>query len=122
MVLRVEHVTVEANLLADQLTHPELLFEPQRHRLEKRRQAGGGERQVGLEQALELEPGLVVEGDVIDLGRRGGAFVQAVVDRVAGEAKVVLLAAEALFLGGGDDLAVADEAGRGVVVEGGRAL
>src|SRR6185436_16203048 len=65
-------------------------------------------------------------GDVIDLGERDTRFVQAVVDRVERQLPgrernrplAVLDAREALFLGGGDDLAVDDERRRGIV-EGG---
>ena len=46
------------------------------------------------------------------------ASLQAVADRFAGEAAPVLDAAEALLLDGGDQVAVLDQAGRGIGVIG----
>ena len=63
--------------------------------------------EVGLEQPLELDERLVVEDDVVDVVERDLAFAQAILDRVGREVGVVLLAREALFLRGRDDLAVA---------------
>ena len=61
---------------------------------------------------------LVVEADVVDRLGRDARLLQAVIDGVDGEALVVLLAREALFLSGGDDLAILDQRGRAVVIVG----
>jgi hypothetical protein len=95
----------------------QLLLEPHRHRHAERGEALGRERQIGLEQTLELQERLVVEGDVIDLVEPDAALGQAVLDRFLGKARIVLLAREPLFLGGGEKLAVGDQRGRAVVVE-----
>ncbi len=102
---------------ADQVFHPELLLQPQRHRLVERRQAPGRELEVGLEEALELQPRLVVEGDRVELGGRDAPLPEAVVDCRAGEAVIVLLAREALLLGRADDGPTVDQARGGVVIE-----
>ena len=80
-----------------------------------------GERQVGLQQALELDQRLVVEADVAEIAESDPAFAQAVAHRVDRESRIVLLPGEALLLGRRDDLAVAHEACRAVMVEGGDA-
>src|SRR5205823_3844040 len=57
-------------------------------------------------------------GDVIDLIGIEAGFLEAVGARRRRKVGVVPLAAEPLFLGGGDDVAVDDQGGRTVVVEG----
>ena len=104
-------------MLAQQALLEQLLLEPHRQRHAERAEALGRERQVGLEQALELQKRLVVEGDPIDLVEVDPPFLQAVRERVLGEGGIVLLAREPLLLGGGDELAVHQQRGRAVVVE-----
>src|SRR5205823_12869263 len=62
---------------------------------------------------------LVVEADVVQLLWPKTGLLQAVVDRMAREPVIVLRAGEALFLGGGDNLAIDHERRRRVVIEGG---
>jgi hypothetical protein len=76
---------------------------------------------IGFQQSLELEEGLVVERDLIHLGKRNAGLGQAIVQRVERKSGVVLLAREALFLCGSDDVAVLEQGGRAVVVIGGKA-
>ncbi len=104
-------------LLAQQALLEQLLLEPHRHRHAERGEALGRERQIGLEQALELEERLVVERDVIDFVEADAGLAQAVRDRAAGKAGIMLLAAEALLLRRGDDLAVLDQRRCAVVIE-----
>ena len=64
----------------------QLLLQPDGMRHEERPEAARRERQIGLEQALELQQRLVVEPDVVELGRRRcRASLQAVVDRLRGK-------------------------------------
>jgi hypothetical protein len=79
----------------------------------------GATPRIVLENALELQQRLVVEADVVEVLHAEAALAKTVRDRVMRELLVVLLAREALFLRRGDELAVAHEAGRGVVVVGG---
>ncbi len=104
---------------ADQVRHPELFPDPERHRLEERGEAARRIVEIGLEQAVELEERLVVEADVIELRRPNTGLGETVPGGSEREAVVVLLAGEALLLRGGDDLSVHHQAGRRVVVEGG---
>src|SRR5262249_48808116 len=84
----------------------------------ERPQAAWREREIGLEQALELEERLVVEDNVVDLIQRHAGLAQTVLDRVRREARGVLLARESLFLSRRRDTAVLDQRGRAVVIEG----
>src|SRR4051812_19672322 len=92
-----------------------------------------GRERAGLERKLKREAvvleqrrGVVRVRDVIDVGKLDARRLEAEIDRVVrqlpyGEGErplAVLDAREALFLGGGDDGAVLDEAGGGIV-EGG---
>src|SRR5262249_42971693 len=88
-----------------------------RHGREERPHAARGDPQVLLDEPLELEQRLVVEADIVDVADADAALAQAVGDGMVGEPGVVLLASEALLLRRGDDVAVAREAGRRVVVE-----
>src|SRR4029453_15981447 len=103
----------------DQVGEPEFLLDPQWSALEEGRKAFRSVVEIGLEQPLELEQGLVVEAHVVELFGADAGFPQTVGDGVARESMVVLLAGEALFLRRRDDLAVDEKARGGVVVEGG---
>src|SRR5690606_39397959 len=70
----------------------------------------------GPHQPVELQERLVVERDPVEVGGLDPGAVEAVADGVPREVRVVLLAREALLLRRGDDLAVPQEAGGGVVV------
>jgi hypothetical protein len=94
----------------------ELLLEPQRKAHHEQLEAPRRVGDIGLEQAIELEQRLVVEGDVVEIILADAPFAEAVGDRVLREPVVVLLAREALFLGGGDDPTVLHQAGGAVVV------
>ncbi len=122
LVVRHEHVAalVVARETPIQLARGvELLLQPQGQSHQEELEAARRVGDVGLEDAVELEERLVVEGDQVELAGGDPAFLQAVVDGVLREVEVVLLAREALFLGGRDDAPVLDEAGGAVVVESG---
>ncbi len=57
---------------------------------------------------------------MVDLVEPDARRRQAVLDGVPGEPGIVLLAGEALLLGGGDDPAVVEQRGRAVVIERGQ--
>src|SRR5688572_6357570 len=99
----------------------ELLFEPDRNRLEERAKTRRGECEIGLEQPLEFEHRLVVKAHVVELPRSESRLPQAVIHGVLRKLRVVLFARESLFLRGGNDLAVDDERRGRVVVERGNA-
>ena len=70
-----------------------------------------------MQDTVELEERLFVEGDVIEVADLDAAFTQAVLQGVLRKTRVVLLAGEPFLLGRGDDLSVAHEARRAVVIE-----
>ncbi len=111
-------VAAGAEGLVDLVGHPALVLEPGGDGLEEGAEAFGRDLGIGGEEAGELGDGLVVEHHQIEIARADLALTQAVGSGVDRDAGVVLLAGEALFLGGGDDLAVAHQAGAAVVVEG----
>ncbi len=98
--------------------HPGLVLEPHRHRLEEGREPGRRHLGVRGEESGELGDGLVVEHHQVEVVFTDLALGQTVRRRVGGDAGVVLLAGEALLLGGGHQIAVAHQAGAAVVVEG----
>ena len=104
-------------LTPEQRLLEELLSQPDGHGHGERAEASRGEGEVGLEEALELQERLVVEGDVVDLIEPHTRLGQAVRDGVPGKAGVVLLATEPLLLRRRDDPPVLDQRGRAIVVE-----
>ena len=94
-----------------------LLLQPQRHRHAKRTEPARRESEIGLEQPLELQKRLFVEGDEVDVAPRNTCFLHAIAQRVDRKIRVMFLAREALFLCGRDDLAVAHDRGSAVVIE-----
>ena len=114
MVLAEEQL---AELFEQQVLQEKLLPQPQGDRHTEGPEPARREGQVGLEQALELEEGLVVEDDAVNTAQPEPGLAHAVADRVSGKPGIVLLAREALFLRRSDDMAVFDQRGRAVVVE-----
>lgn len=109
---------VAAELATDGVAGEELLLQPYRHRGQERAQAARRHAEIVLEDALELEQRLVVEAHVVEVFEPRSGLTQAVGDGVARKPVVVLLAREALLLRRSNDLAVAYEARRRVVVVG----
>ena len=96
----------------------EFLADPEGQGLAERPEAGGRIRQIGLEESLELQQGLVVKPHPVEVGRRDPGLGQAVFDGLRREPRVVLLAGEAFFLRGGHDPAVDHQRRGRVVIEG----
>ena len=117
-MLRVEHLTLETDLLLDHVRHPELFLQPKGHRLEERPDPRRRKRQVRLQETFELEPGLVVEGYPFEIAWTDASRLQAVLHGSPREAMIVLLSTEALLLGSGNDLTVTNQASGRIVIEG----
>ena len=115
-------VGVEAFELArQQVLLKELFAQPQRHGHAKGGESTRCEGEIGLQQAFEFEKRFVVEDDEIHPVEADAGLFQAIADGVNGKAGIMLLAGEALFLGGGDDAPVPDQDCGAVVIEGGDA-
>src|SRR5438105_1570012 len=110
-----------ANRLRNQVLQEEFFAKPHRHCHAERLEAARRERQIRLEEPLELEQRFVVERDVIDVVERISRGAQAISDGVLRKSRIVLLARESLFLRGGDNGAVIDKRGSAVVIERGYA-
>jgi hypothetical protein len=106
--------TAARERLPDPGLDPELLAHPQGQGPQEGPQPRGGDREVGLEDPMELQDRLVVEGHRIR--RAAPRLGQAVADGIDREVLVVLHAGEALLLRGGDELPLVDDAGGRVVV------
>src|SRR2546423_15541478 len=102
-MLREEHLAFVGAAFFDLLAYPEFLFQPERHRHQKRAYAAGRVINVGLKKTLKLQERLIVEGDVSHVFALDAARAQTILDRVRGKAMIVLLAREAFFLRRRDD-------------------
>src|SRR5256885_463065 len=122
VVLAEEHLAVESpNARANVVGHPELLAQPDGHSRKIRTQAAWRTGRVGLDETIELEDGLFVEADKIEIAGRDSGFPEAIFDRPLREARIVLPAGKSFLLRGSDDAAVFDDARRRIVVVGGDA-
>ena len=74
------------------------------------------QQRVGT-RASQVGTGVLVDRDMVHLGQRDAALLEATADRFGGKAGPVLDAPEAFFLGGGDDHPIPQQAGGGVAVE-----
>ena len=104
-------------LTRQELALEQLLLQPHRQRDAEGGETAGREREVGLEQPLEFEERLVVEHHVVELGQPAAGLGHTIGDRARGKAGVVLLAGEALLLGGRNDAPVNHDGGSAVVIE-----
>ena len=95
----------------------QLLLQPQRHRHAERAKAPRRESKIGFEQSLELQKRLFVEGDEVDIAPAGASFLDAIAQRMDRKIRVMLLACEALFLRGRNDLAVAHNRCSAIVIK-----
>jgi hypothetical protein len=96
----------------------EFLLQPQRQRFAKRTVAGGSIGEISFEQPFELGQGLFVEADVVQVVCLDASLGQTVFDSFSRKTMIVFDPAEALLLGRGDDLAIDDQRGGRVVIEG----
>src|SRR5688572_33467824 len=101
-------------MLLKQTTHEELLFDPYRHRGRKAAQAGGREGVIRLEQPLEFQEWLVVEGDRAQLVERDPRLLEHEAAGMNRKRRIVPASREALLLRRRDDPAV-DEQRRGAI-------
>jgi hypothetical protein len=106
-------------LAAKQILLEKFLPEPDRDRHLKRPKPSRRERYVSFQKALELEKRFVIKHDVVELVETDALLGQAILDRACRKRRVVLFAAEALFLSRSDDLAVPNQGCRAVVIIGG---
>ena len=108
-------------LLSQQALLEQLFLQPQRNRHLEGAETCRRQRDIGLEQPLEFQERLVVENDMVDVGKPCARGFQTVADRMHRKRRIVLLAREAFFLRGRFDAAVLDQRGCAVVIEGGDA-
>src|SRR5690242_1552156 len=96
-----QHLLLDAELrklAREQILEEELLAQPERDRHAEALEPARRESEIALEQALELQKRLVVEGDEVDLRETHARLAQAVGKCLRGKMRVVLLAGEALLL------------------------
>ena len=115
MLAEQDAVRRHAEARLQQVLDPQLVAEPGDHRLAEDFVRPGEHLHARQEQALELHERLLEEDDVVEVVGRDAGRLQAEVDRALRELEVVLLAAEALLFGRGDEHAVAQDRGGGVV-------
>src|SRR5260370_14031169 len=116
-MLGVENFSLEPKGVPELAVHIELVLQPHWCGLEERLEAAGGYAEIRLQNALELEKRLVVEANKRQIGGPNPDSVEAVFHRLGRERCVALLPREPFLLRSSDDLAVAQQTSRTVVVE-----
>src|ERR1051325_2556461 len=114
-----ENFAFVTEFLLDQIFHPYLFFQPNRHGFKEGLEPERSEGEIRVKQTVEFEEWFFVKSDKIDVADGDAALLQAVFNRFVREIWVVFFARETFFLGGSLDFAVLDEASRAVVVESG---
>src|SRR2546430_4445971 len=117
VMLGVQNLALIAERFAQLPVHEELVLQPHRRRLEKRHEPSGGDSEIRIENALELEERLVVKADERQISGRDAARPQTILHGVRREGGVPLLARKPLLLCRDEDRAVPEQAGGAVVVE-----
>ena len=121
MIAEENPIIGQAQAARDVAAHPEFVAEPGHHRFAPQAQGAGKSIQRRLQNALELLQRLLVKDDVFQVARRDARLLQTEFSRQLGEAIVMLNPREALFHGGGDQLAIFQQCGGRVMVKGGDA-
>ena len=85
----------------------QFLSQPERNGHGERPKAAGCKGEIGLQQPLELEKGLVVERHIVHIIEPDAACLQAIPNGVPRKARVMLLAREPFFLRSADDVPIA---------------
>src|SRR3990172_8206315 len=85
-------------------------LEPDGHRGEERFHSFGRKSNVGFQKTLELDQGLVIEDEILEIRQRDTALLETVADGIHWKTGIELLACEALSLGCRHDVTVADQA------------
>jgi len=118
VMFRKENLSVEMELIADDLFDPHFAFDPDRHRFEEGSETARRAGEIGGKKPLTFEERFLVERDKIDIFR-GGQFTlrQTGADRVDRKFGVVFFPGKTFLLCGSDDFAVTDEACGAIVVK-----
>src|SRR5437763_606687 len=117
-MLREQNLSLVAEPFFNLLAYPEFFAQPQRHRHQKRFYATRRIINVGLQQPLEFQKRFIVKSYQVNVCSANPAFSQTVINGVARETMVVLLAREALFLRSSNYTAIAHQARGGIVIVG----
>jgi hypothetical protein len=103
--------------IGQELSLEELLTHPKGDGHGERTDTARSECDVGLDQSLEFQEGLIVEYDKVEIFELHALFREAIPDCFEGKARVVFLSCKSFFLRRGDDLAVTQQCGGTIVVE-----
>ena len=76
-----------------------------------------GIAQIGLDQTIELEEGLLVECDVVDFVGGSIRMIETEVNGMFGESLIMLFPGESLLLSGGFNPPLANDSSRAVVIK-----
>src|SRR5580704_6963210 len=105
-----------AELAAQARTEKELVAQPDGHRPRERAQATRRDREIRLDQALELEERLLVVRDKVEIGRPDAGALQTERDGMSRIVGIVPEPRKPLFLSGRHDHPIVYERGRTIVI------
>jgi hypothetical protein len=121
MMLSKEDISLISDTLPDDLLDVQFLAEPNGKGLQPRPQPFGSDRQISQEQALKSQEWFVVKNDIGQILCHDVRLFQAIPDSVFRKSGIVFLPCEALFLSGGNNFTITDQAGGTIMVKAGNA-
>ena len=117
MMFGKKHRSGIIQILADVVTRPQLVLQPQGYGGKKLLKTGRSDAEIGFQNALEFNEGFIVKTHIIQVGRADARRLQTIFDGAFGEIRIVSLAGKPFFLGRGNDFSVADETRGRVVIK-----
>lgn len=112
-------IRIDMQVILNDALDPELFLQPVDHRIAPYVGGRGKCIQRGEQNALKFDQRLFVEDDMLQIVGGDPCLAQAEIDGLLRKAVVVFLAREAFFHRSGDQFAVVEERGGGVVIEAG---
>ncbi|MBA7606676.1 hypothetical protein ES703_13826 [subsurface metagenome] len=91
---------------------------PQRHTHQELLKTSGGITDVGFQQSFEFQKRLFIENHIIEILSSEPPGLETILDRICRELIVMLFSCKSLFLGGGNNFAIANKRCCTVMVEG----
>lgn len=116
MIAEEDSVGWHAKFLEYVILDPEFVAEPRDHCFPKYLVRAGKRLHRCEQEPFELYQWFFVEDDIVEIFPTDAGFAETELDCFVGKVVIVFLSGKAFFFRGGDQLAVANERGRGIMV------
>src|SRR5439155_7071737 len=121
VMLREDDFAAIVQFLAYQLLHPDLFLDPQGNGFEKGANAGRSARQVGVQDPIKFQERFFIKNYKINFLNPDASLPQAIFDCGPGKGGIMFFAGETFLLCRSNNLSIANQARRAIVVKSGNA-